>query len=433
MKETIFISHATHQDDYPAGWLASKLSFLGYKVFIDLEDLRAGDTFYTVIQPLIQNEASKFISINTINYIEKALDPNSGVRKEINAASTITDDNNFIIPIRFDSVGFSKFPMDYVSRKSVDFNNRWGEGLNELLLELEKLGVPKNDDPQNPLQLWNKAIKIRNQANNNPEKIHSNWFEINLPEFIYIHKPESLDKALLKSIPSTCILEANYIICFASTESVAAVVPLINSFKIKTTDFLENEELQIDDSFKLIKPYDKLKQILNKSFKNHCFRKGLKSYKQASEKEVFYFRFTKDEHKPVTVSLKKYQKTRTQLNGNKRGKNWHFAISAKSELKPFPHFRLYYHIVFTDESLNAISNVSEQHALRRSFSQHLYNKKTFELILASMLFLSNNLNNDYFEIQIDHNRYMNVANFPLSFNSNKSYIEPKAKIQDDLF
>lgn len=431
-KEIIFISHATHQDDYPASWLASKLQQLGYKVFIDLEDLRAGDTFYTVIQPIIQNETSKFITINTASYIKKASDSNSGVRKEINAASTILDDKNFILPVRFDNIDFSSYPMDYVMRNSVDFYNRWGEALNELVNELDKLGTPKNNTDKNPIQLWHTAIKNKNHAIDKSETIYSNWFEICLPEFIYIHKPDNVERKDFGLIPSTTVLEANQLITFASTDTVSKLIPLLDSKKFKTDDFLNKEEIFVEDKFTLIKPYDKLKQLLNKSFKSHCFKRGLKAYKQASEKEIFYFRFTKDENKPVSVSLKKYGKTRTQLNGTKWGKNWHFAISAKTQLKPFPHFQLFYHVIFTDDALKPYEKVDEQQALRKKFSSILYNKKAFELITASMLHLSYNKDSEFLEIQIDTGKYMKVRNFPLHFHSSKSYIEPNTEIQNEI-
>lgn len=420
-RETVFISHSTHNDDYPAGWLAAKLQQLGYKIFIDLDDLRAGDTFFTIIQPVIQNETFKFITVNTENYIHKAADPNSGVRKEINAAATIKKDPNFIIPIRFDKVDFNSFPMDYLGRKSIDFNNRWGEGLQELIKELEKFGTPRTYIDTNPLQLWHKAIQVSNKLIKTPEIIYSNWFPIELPEYIYIHKPSSLDKTSLGLIPATTIREANYIICFASTETVSNCLNLIDSKKYLTTDFASSNELLFDQNFTLINPADKLKNLLNKTFKAHCKWKGLKIYFQSGEKEVYYFQFK--DGKPISISLKKYGKTRIQLVGNKADRNWHFAINAKTEFNPFPHYRLFYHIIFTDEKFNPY-DVTQQHISRRGFSSLLYNKKTFELILASMLALSPDIYSDKLLIKIDVDKYLKVDNKPISFSSNTSYVEP---------
>jgi hypothetical protein len=420
-KEIVFISHATHDDDYYAGWLASKLQALGYKIFIDLDNLRAGDTFFTVIQPIIQKEAYKFITLNTKNYISKAADPNSGVRKEINAAATIKSDLNFIIPIRFDDTDFNLFPMDYVGRKSIDFNKRWKEGLDELVNELEEFKTPQNNLETNPLKLWHKAVRVNNLIISAPETIFTNWFPIELPEYIYIHKPANLDKTSLGLIPSTTILESNHIISFASTETVSECLPLLDSKKVLTEEFISEDGLPINQNFTLLNPSAKLKNLLNKSFKAHCKWKGLKVYYQSGEKEVYYFQFR--DNKPLSISLKKYGRSRIQLVGRKEGKNWHFAINAKTELLPFPHYRLFYHIIFTDEKYN-LFEISQQHIARRGFASSLYNKKTFELLVGSMLALSPNIFCDSLLIKIDTDKHLKVDNKPLSFSSNTSYREP---------
>src|SRR6185436_16351766 len=108
------------------------------------------------------------------------------------------------------------------------------------------------------------------------ETIYSNWFEIHLPEFIYIHKPDNVERKAFGLIPATTGLEANQIISFASTETVSGIIPLLDSKQFKTEDFLTKEEIFVENNFTLIKPYDKLKQLLNKSFKSHCYKRGLK-------------------------------------------------------------------------------------------------------------------------------------------------------------
>lgn len=421
-KEIVFISHSTHDDDYYAGWLATKLQALGYKVFIDLDDLRAGDTFFTVIQPIIQKDTFKFIALNTKNYILKASDANSGVRKEINTASTIRSDLNFIIPIRFDDSDFNSFPMDYIGRKTIDFNKRWKEGLDELVHELEEFNTPQNNHETNPLKLWHKAVKVKTYTINSPEIIFSNWFPIELPEYIYIHKPADLEKTSLGLIPSTTILESNHIITFASPKTVSNCLALLDSKKIPTRDFISQERIQLNQDFALINPCDKLKNLLNKTFKAHCKWKGLKVYHQTGEKEVFYFQFK--DNKPLSVSLKRHGRSRIHLVGKKDGRNWHFAISAKTELIPFPHYRLFYHIIFTDYN-SVLFETSKQHIYRRGFASSLYNKKTFDLILGSMLALSPNPFSDSLLIRIDNDMDLKVDNKPIRFQSNTSYYEPK--------
>lgn len=61
---TIFISHATHEDDYFAIWLCVRLRALGYDAWVDQEELKVGDSFATIIQPIIQKKSIRFIAIN---------------------------------------------------------------------------------------------------------------------------------------------------------------------------------------------------------------------------------------------------------------------------------------------------------------------------------------------------------------------------------
>jgi hypothetical protein len=427
-KEIVFISHSTHDDDYFAGWLASKLQRIGYRVFVDLEDLRAGDTFYTVIQPKIQQDSVKFITVNTESYIRKAQNPNSGVRREINTASTIKDDSNFFIPVRFDNVDYNLFPMEYLGRKFIDFHNRWGEGLQELLTELNLLKVPHSNQHGDVLELWHKVIQTRNSTLDGEETIYSNWYEIHLPEFIYIHKPILTETSKLSSIPSTIIMEAGHIITFASTETVSQGVKLTSSHKLETVGFMTQNEIPIDESFKLQSPDDKLRNLLNKMFKAHCIRMGLITYHQSGEKETFYFPFRNK--KPFFISLKEFGRSRIQLVGNKWHKNWHFAVSGKSSTEPFPHYRLFYHIIFTDHDFKPLG-VQEQHQLRRKFSPSLYNKKTFELLAGSMIAMSDG-GSLHLNIGIDVNRFMEVDRIPLKFTSKITYVEPDAELSNDL-
>lgn len=381
IKDIIFISHSTHEDDYPAAWLASKLKRLGYNVFIDLDDLTAGNTFWTVLQPKIQNETFKFITINTKSYVKKSSIANTGVRRELNAASTIKNDDNFFIPVIFDDVNRDTFPMEYLGRKDIVFTNRWGEGLNELVKDLEEYKTPKNNEDTNPLKIWHKALRVKNEVINNNETIFSNWFPISLPKYIYIYKPTDFDKKKLVNIPTTTILEANHVICFASPETFKENVIFEFYRKILTADFINNEGIIISDDFTIVKPIDKLKNIVNKIFKSNCKRKGLKAYKQSGEKEIFYFPFINN--KPKQYSLKIYNKSRVALVGNRWSKNWHLAVDAKVDFHPEPHYKIFYHIIFTNEN-TAFLEAKEQQIYRKKFGQLLYNKKSFELLLGAM-------------------------------------------------
>ena len=68
MRDTIFISHATPEDNDFTIWLASRLQLLGYKVWIDRKGLLGGEKFWQEIDQIIRNQAAKFLMVYS-NYI----------------------------------------------------------------------------------------------------------------------------------------------------------------------------------------------------------------------------------------------------------------------------------------------------------------------------------------------------------------------------
>ena len=63
-KETIFISHCTPDDNYFTTFLATKLKQLGYKVWVELDELRLGDAFWPEIEKAIRTKAASWISLD---------------------------------------------------------------------------------------------------------------------------------------------------------------------------------------------------------------------------------------------------------------------------------------------------------------------------------------------------------------------------------
>jgi|GEM_PF-3873300 len=61
MRDTIFISHATPEDNEFTIWLASRLELMGYKVWIDKNELLGGESFWEDIEKAITEKAVKFL------------------------------------------------------------------------------------------------------------------------------------------------------------------------------------------------------------------------------------------------------------------------------------------------------------------------------------------------------------------------------------
>ena len=108
-----------------------------------------------------------------------------------------------------------------------------------------------------------------------------------------------------------------------------------------------------------------------------------------------------------------------------------FCNKWQCQLKPFPHYRLFYHIIFTNNNFEPLDS-KQQQEFRKKISSALYNKKMFELMLGAMLQLSWNWEDNFVKIIIDKTAYIEIENFPLSFELNKTYVEPKTPISDDI-
>lgn len=426
LKEIIFISHANPEDNYFATWLASKLNLLGYKAWVDIEDFRTGDAFFTRISPIIKDESIRFIAVNSQAYINKSKNQNSGVSRELNTAITVSDIDNFILPIKIDDCRFDDFPSHYASWDTIDFSLNWQNGLIELVDELERGGVRKQNNLINPIENWYKVIKNENTVIDKEEEYFSNWFSLNLPNKVYIHWPDNFSNEIYK-FPFPFILEAKRIITFASKETVEKHFRLRNSFSFPIEEFMSSDDLIVDQFLILIEPKKKLVKLMNNAFKMHLDKKNLSYWHR---RNLHYFK--QEEGKKKSVSLKKrFNKTSRTLSGVKtekiKGKsqkvNWHYAISGTFDTIPIVHYKLYYTLVFTNEENKGFGK-SISLALRRSVPSDWYNRKWFEMLLAAVVKLSENEADEYVSMEIDESEVVKMSNLPIGCKISKGYIEP---------
>ena len=127
MRQTIFISHATPNDNALASWLAARLSSLGYRVWVDLEKLKGGDPFWRDIQAAIREQAVRFLCVVTQTSMTR-----QGVLNEIAEACSAAknlNDPRFIIPLRGDFISWDDFPIQLKTLNGIDFSESWHRGL----------------------------------------------------------------------------------------------------------------------------------------------------------------------------------------------------------------------------------------------------------------------------------------------------------------
>lgn len=420
-RETIFISHSNPEENFFAAWLASKLKLFGYKVWCDVRDVKPGQYFNRDFEQVIREDAMRFLAVVSKDYIEKSKRDDTGVMNEILCARTVKDIEGFIVPLLYDNSEYNEFTVGLRGRLAVSFNNNWADGLHELLKLFEEISVPKNPIENNIIDFWHESRKINPKPIEKPEKYLTNWFPANLPEHIYIHQPKVLLELDFATMPFTYIREGDRLISFVSTETLGAYTELNSSYELQVTSLFTPDTIIVDQKFSLSDPNRKIVKLLNKSLRSHLTRAHLKKYEQANKKEIFYFGYSPENLK--AVSLKQIGKTRRTVIGKSSEFTWYFAISHSASLFPIPCFRIFYTLVFTDNHGKPLSS-DDQHTLRRSHPSDWYNREWLERLLAMMLKIANFDSENLIKIPVDSNKFLTVNVLPIDITSSIGYNEP---------
>lgn len=429
MKDTLFISHANPENNYFAAWLATKLRLLGYKVWVDVKDLKPGQYFNRDFEKVIREDAVRFLAVVSNDYIIKSKRDDTGVMNEILAARTIKDIDGFIIPLHYGNSDYNDFTVGLRGRLAVPFSENWADGLHDLVAYLEDAKIPKPHQEENVLQFWHEAQKIKSEPISKEEKYLTNWFPANLPEYVFIHQPEALIERDFALMPFTYIREADRLISFASTGTFNSYSKLASSYPIETTKLYQDEDLQVDEKFILKEPNKKLVKLLNKVFRSHLVKSGLHKYEQANQKEVFYYPYSPDNKRQV--NLKQLGKSRRAVIGGTSDFTWHFGISHAASTFPYPNYKIFYHLIFTDNNGKQLKS-DDQRELRRSVPSDWYNRKWLETLLAMMLKVARFDIDKKIWIEVDSNRYMSIDVSPIEIISEIGYKEPANELETGI-
>jgi hypothetical protein len=429
MRDTIFISHANPENNYFAAWLASKLRMLGYKVWVDIKDIQPGQYFNRDFEKEIRENAIRFLAVVSNDYIIKSKTHDTGVMNEILCARTIKDIDGFIIPIHYDNSDFNEFTVGLRGRLAISFNTNWADGLHELVTCFEKAKIEKKQHVVNPVQFWHEAQKIKCEPIEREEKYLTNWFSSDLPEHVYIYKPDFFIEREVNSLPFNKIREADRFITFATPDTVKSNCLIESYLKLDTANLFQTEPITIDKNFILQEPNKKLVKLLNRIFRYFLLQKGLSIYEQSNKKEIYYYPYSPENKKQV--SLKQLGKTRRTVIGIDSDFTWHFAISHTASIFPCPNFKIFYHLVFTDNNGKHL-NSDDQRDLRRSLPSGWFNRKWLETLLAMMLKISSFDIDNKIKIEVDKNIFLIVNVLPIEITSPVGYKEPTNEIETSL-
>ena len=386
----VFISKATPGDDALTLWLAPRLEASGYKVFADILELDAGDSWRRKITSILQEESAKMLLCCSDATLRK-----DGVLQEIAIASELAKtlpDPNFILPLRIRKY---KPVFGIADLQYIDFENGWSEGLRSLLASLERQEVAKASAPRLQPE-WaayhrRRAIALLDEA----EVLTSNWLRIvSVPDAIrHIvpvgHVEAAALKKALSDFPYPLVEHSNGFLSFADRLDFDRNLSGFGSFRVKaeTTygEFASEgfSELEIDS----IVAGRHIVDLFRQGWEKHCKAEGFLEREFANG----VAQFVPNESAPLGERIpwgRQGQRRSSMLRNEARGRLWEYGVSARASLFPFPHFRLKSRVLFSDLDDHRvpipIGDVRVQHRLRRSIAGVWRNKAWHGRLMAFM-------------------------------------------------
>jgi hypothetical protein len=418
MRNKLFISHATPDDNDFTRWLSLKLIALGYEVWCDIFYLKKGTDFWNSIETEIRDNTCKFLVVQTA--ISNKRD---GVLKELAVATKVKkqmQDETFIIPLSIDNnLSYDDINIELVRLNSIDFKTSWAKGLQDLIEALEKQNIPRNMPNPNKSNSLYQQIFLQGKSTIEKEEVYdSNWFPIlSFPEELRFHKyewrlPKDFDVGRL-TFPA--IRYKDYLCTFAWEYDFMHQLPKTETYdsnktiKIPVTDIFTNS---YDSKFISNSECQRLiVQLINKGFELRMKNKTVQEYEMS--KEIAYWI-----GKGV---LEKDKFNKVQLVGKMLDKNWHFGITAAGKLYPYNVLMISSHIFFTSDGKTLIVS-KDQHKARRKQGAKWWNNDWRTKLLMFVKYISDDENSFYLEMGSEEK--IQISNQPMRFLGKVSYDVP---------
>ncbi|MCK9619135.1 MAG: toll/interleukin-1 receptor domain-containing protein [Methylobacter sp.] len=428
LRELVFISHATPDDNEFTLWLSTRLKLAGYQVWSDVTQLFGGEMFWDDIQEAISDYTCKFIIVITRTSLSKP-----GVQREVEYALEAEKFHslpNFIIPIIIDDSSFSNQPYGFSDRNIIPFRNGWADGFSRLIERFKR-----DDVPQHPNDKIDIGAFIRSQTGSQTslvekaDKAVTNWLEImSYPEQLNFYrlplKPDQYKKRFVR-FPYPWFEYATFFSSFCNLSDMKeelyqwespSAVPTLN---INSTLKGEPTNYPFFESYEVVK---KLNFMIADAWSKEMRKRGLHCYSMASGKEAFFF---PDDEKYSG------QRRFPDINGEERrrsligysGKNqvfWHFAIEAKTSFGVQPKLTLMPHVVFTEDGRNPLSDNKRMHRLRRGFCKSWWNDRWRDMLLVYLHLISEG--NEFLELSVGSNQKVVLASRPSMLDSPVSIV-----------
>lgn len=422
LKDTIFISHATPDDNIFAAWLATKLELCGYKVWVDLNNLNPSVDFWETIDKTIRENTIKFIFVASKTSCDSQRD---GIKKELAVADRMKRETpNFILPVRIDDVSFNALPIEILRLNAIDFSLDWAKGLDEVLKHLseENIAKPNNtNQSQFYVDRWSQSqSNIRSQLTDDINEYCSNLFPVELPQKLYLYRSGEVDSVLKeRHIPNKKNKKVS--ITFACNKCVSLWLNReVEYLELDISECIKNDVTPKEYMGEIFSNLSRdIISLINWSIGEYFYSNGLRRYKpdnKKTSKNVYYFKFG-DKYKRTGAKRSK------ALSGKyKTIKHWHFGLSGYYVSYPCEGIVIKWHLVFSDANFKMLSDGS-QIAARRSKGRLMFNKEWRELLQTAMEFCSQGAEYGCYTSCCEEN-CMYIGSKSQTYIAQKSYIEP---------
>lgn len=446
MRDTLFISHATPQDNDFAIWLASRLEMLGYKTWIDKNGLLGGEKFWQTIQNVIKDNAIKILFVYSVNIRDVNDNLKDGIDKELSYAESIANQENigdFIIPLHIDNSRYNAF-IGSNRLNHIPFNENWANGLKQLLKKLEKDNIPKSANiKESTFSEWYENEYISDcSIIDKPELYYTSWWQIaEMPQQFYMYQFDNLEQAkairnLNKDIPISLLsnvlssFDKNLNFCVERDNEQFDVLPQ-NTYSFTLNEILNGFESNVFPQHRDVENH--FKRFLHCIVSNLLWQKGRRKA-ELSGKKLAFFRPKYNEKESVSFfypfSSQKKPKRKQIFGSFEKIGFWHYAVSPQTILFPFVGFSLKSHIVFTTDGIQLITDEKKVHAYRRKKGKRFFNEEWRDLFLAFLQGLKDG--DGEIKVKVTSNdEYVKMKEYPENFWSEIGYYDPNSKMDVD--
>jgi len=445
IRKTIFISHATPEDNEFSIWIASRLEMLGYNTWIDKEGLLGGERFWPTIQKAIENSI-KVLFVYSKNIVTKDGILKQGIENEIEYAKSIASQyelQDFVIPLHIDESPYN-LAIGLPNINHIPFNNDWADGLKQLLRKLEKDNVPKQTaDIESTFSEWYENEYVSGcSIIPKKELFYTSWWQVkDMPQQFYMYQFANAAQAkairdlnkdipisLLSNILSAFDRKLNFIV--PKDGAQIEVLPE-STYAFSLSDVLERFE---SDKFPQHRDVENhFKRLLYCCIASNLFwQKWLRKY-EMSNKKIAYFLPKYDWVQKInfTYPFGKRKKSKSILGKYEDIGSWHYAISIQTTLFPIVGFSIKSHILFTSDGFRIIDDAKKQHSYRRKKGKRFFNEEWRDLQLAFIQRLKNDDGKIKIRVSASDEYDFEMKEWPEMFWSEVGYVDPNSKMDID--